>query len=52
MKRGEECAGDTERGRMQTSETAEMRVDDVERGGCDVENGLDSGRVSVVVDRN
>ena len=50
MQRGEECAGDAERGRTQTSETAEIRADDVERGGCDVGNGLDSGRVDVVVD--
>ena len=46
----EECAGDTERGRMQTSETVEIHVDDVERGGCNVGNGLDRGRVDVVVD--
>ena len=31
-------------------ETAEVRVNDVERGGCGVGNGLDSGRVDVVVD--
>ena len=50
MQRGEECAGDVERRRMQTSETAEIRVDDEERGGCDVGNGLDSGHVDGVVD--
>ena len=50
MQRGEECAGDAERRRMQTSETAEIRVDDVERGGYNVGNGLDSRRVDVVVD--
>ena len=50
MQRGEGCAGNAERGRMQTSETAEIYVDDVERGGFDVGNGFDSGRVDVVVD--
>ena len=39
--------GDAERGRIQT---AEVRVDNVERGGCGVGNSLDSAHVDVVVD--
>ena len=35
---------------MQTTETVEVRVDDLERGGCGVGNGLDSGRSGVFVD--
>ena len=50
MQRGEGCVGNVDRRRMQTLETVEVCVDDVERGGYGVGNGVDSGGVDVVVD--
>ena len=35
---------------MNEEEREELRLDDVEKGECGVYNGLDRGRVDVVVD--